>query len=142
LPANFALYLAAKGQFASRGLLAPDQCGYGGSSIGHAFDDNEIVGDHCAEGSAELRFTPQIEGKGVSQIQPFISFDAGAVWNDGPAEPGTYSHATGDSVGAGLRGELFHEVQFSVEYDKPIGRDVALEGNRNGRLFFFVGAAW
>jgi len=142
LPANFGLYLAAKGQFASRGLLAPDQCGYGGGSIGHGFDDNEIVGDHCVEGLAELRFTPQIEGKILSQIQPFISFDAGAVWNEGPAEPGTYSHATGDSAGAGLRAELFHEVQLSVEYDKPIGRDVALEGNRNGRLFFFVGAAW
>lgn len=138
---GFDLYLAGSGQFASRGLLAPEQCGYGGEEIGRGFDSNEIVGDHCLQGLAELRYSIPLTGSFVTGLKAFISYDAGAVWNEGPPLPNTYASAAADSAAVGLRGELFGRLDLAIEYALPIGRDIALEGNRAGRLFLTLGAS-
>jgi hemolysin activation/secretion protein len=136
---NFELYLAGSGQFASRGLLAPEQCGYGGSGIGRGFDANEIVGDHCLQGLVELRYNAPVTGGFLTHLQPYVSYDAGAVWNDGPAMPGAYGSAAADSTAVGLRAGVLNRFDLALEYALPIGRDVALEGNRDSRVFLTLG---
>lgn len=137
---GFSLYLAGSGQFASRGLLSPSQCGYGGGDIGRGFDSNEIVGDQCVEGLAELRYDVPLDNPVISRLQPFVSYDAGAVWNDGPVLPGTYGSAGANSVDIGFRTNVLNRFDISFDYGLPIGRDIALEGNRGGRFFVLLGA--
>ena len=135
----FDLFAAISGQIASRGLLSPNQCGYGGAAFGRGFDSNEIVGDQCVMGSLELRFAPQFGGAlgGIADgVQFFATADAGEVRNLGALGHGDKRNESGESVGAGLRFRLLEHVSMSVEYDKPLGRPVALEGNRDGRVFF------
>ena len=133
-------YAAAMGQVASRGLLSAEQCGYGGTTFGRGFDANEIVGDHCLLGSAELRLTPSFGDIGaVSGVQLFAVADAGEVWNTGTLGFGDKRNDGGASLGLGVRFGLLEHVNGSLEYDQPLGHRVALEANRAGRLFFQVG---
>jgi len=135
------LFAAVSGQIASRGLLAPEQCGYGGAEFGRGFDSNEIVGDHCVMGSVELRFAPVLGERfaALNQAQIFAVADAGEVWNSGTLGFGDKRSEGGASVGAGLRFQLITHVNASIEYDQPVGRPVALEGNRNERIFIQLG---
>lgn len=133
------LYGTAMGQFASRGLLSSEQCGYGGALFGRAFDANELVGDHCLFGSAELRLTPQMgEGNLLQGLQLFIAFDAGQVWELGALGFGDKRTDSAASLGFGARFTLLDHVAGSLEYELPIGHSIALEGNRDGRVFFQI----
>jgi hemolysin activation/secretion protein len=140
---EFDLYAAASGQVASRGLLSAEQCGYGGSTFGRGFDANEIVGDHCLLGTAELRLTPAFgdtwSSGAVSGVQLFAVADAGQVWNSGNLGFGSLRTEGGASLGLGVRFSVLEHVSGSLEYDQPLGHRVALEANRAGRLFFQVG---
>jgi hemolysin activation/secretion protein len=140
----FELFATISGQIASRGLLSPSQCGYGGAAFGRGFDNNEIVGDQCVMGSLELRFTPQLGDAlaGIADgVQFFAMADAGKVRNLGTLGYGDKRSESAESVGAGLRFRLLDHVSMSVEYDKPLGRAVALEGNSDGRIFFQLALA-
>ncbi|GAA0529910.1 hemolysin activation/secretion protein [Rhizomicrobium palustre] len=134
------LYGAAQGQVASRGLLSSEQCGYGGAVFGKAYDSNEMVGDFCALGALEARVTPASVflpfPKVLTGAQFFASVDFGYTSNTGKLGFGDKTKDTASSVGAGLRFSLFQRVNGSVEYDLPISRKVALEGNSDGRVFF------
>lgn len=135
------LLATASGQIASRGLLVPNQCGFGGAGFGRGFDNNEIVGDECVMGSIELRYSPLLGNRlgGVADgLQLFAFADAGAARNIGALGAGDKRSDGGVSIGAGLRFRLMEHVALSVEYDKPLGHTVALEGNRDGRIFFQV----
>lgn len=134
----FDLFATVSGQIASRGLLSPSQCGYGGAAFGRGFDNNEIVGDQCVMGSLELRFTPQLGGAlaGVADgVQVFATADAGKVRNLGTLGYGDKRSESAESIGGGLRFRLLDHVAMSMEYDKPLGHTVALEGSSNGRIF-------
>jgi hemolysin activation/secretion protein len=134
-------YLVLDGQVASRGLLSAQQCGYGGGSVGRAFDSNEIVGDHCLTGLAEIRLTPEFNARLPENIrtQFYVVMDGGKVWKSGLLSPRDPRTEDGASIGAGLRFNLGDHLNGSVEYDQPLGRPVALEGNRQGRVFFQIG---
>ena len=146
LGGGFDLFLAGSGQIASRGLLSPERCGFGGAAFGRGFDDSEIAGDSCLMGSAELRFTPLARppaGAGtLSQLQLFTVFDAGMVRRLGALQPREHRGAGARSAGLGARVNLGSAVDASLEWDKPIGRDVALEGSRAGRVFLRLEARY
>ena len=139
------LYAAAMGQVASRGLLAAEQCGYGGATFGRGYDANEIVGDHCLLGTVELRLTPDLgdtwSGGTVSAVQLFAVADAGETWNTGHLGIGDKASENGASVGFGARFALLERANASIEFDQPLGHAVALEGNHAGRVFFQIGIA-
>jgi hemolysin activation/secretion protein len=139
------LYAAAMGQVASRGLLAAEQCGYGGATFGRGYDANEIVGDHCLLGTVELRLTPDLggtwSGGTVSAVQLFAVADAGQTWNTGHLGFGDKASDGGASIGFGARFAVLEHANASIEFDQPVGHAVALEGNHAGRVFFQIGIA-
>ena len=133
---GFQLYAAAMAQVATRGLLTAEQCGYGGKTFGQGFDSSEIVGDNCVEGSVELRYNP---ATGLLRHVQFYAFaDAGGAWLDGKLLTGETLYSSSQSAGVGLRIDLTHGFGATVEFAQPFSRDVALEGNRNGRVFFSI----
>jgi hemolysin activation/secretion protein len=138
----FQLNIAAYSQIASRGLLASEQCGYGGGAFGRAFDDYEIAGDHCVMGSAELRYSPGWGQTSRFNLQFYGFGDAGVVWEAGTVLPGEPRSQTGRSVGMGVRLGLPASVTTSLEFDQPLGRDVAQENNRDSRLFLSLTKAF
>ena len=132
------LYAAALGQLASRGLLSTEQCGYGASAFGRAYDPNEFLGDDCLLGTAEIRWTP-VPANALSpldSLQFFVVADAGQVWNVGARGLGDRAQEGGASIGIGVRATLLERINASFEFDQPVGHIVALENNRAGRLFF------
>jgi hemolysin activation/secretion protein len=135
----FDYLFSANGQFASRPLLASEECGYGGGQFGRAFDDSEITGDACLVESFELRFTPTSDWSephwGFSQIQLYGFFDGGIVWKKGTLLPGEFRKERGLSTGGGIRLGLTTDTQLSAEYAKPLDRDVSLLNSRAGRVF-------
>jgi hemolysin activation/secretion protein len=128
------------GQWSSRPLLASEECGYGGQSFGRGFDNYELAGEHCLFGLAELRATFPI-GSQKRRLQPYGYYDAGVVWQEGALPPGAARRATGQSVGGGLRFWFGDHLYTDLEFAKPLTRDVALEGDDDGRLFFTIWAA-
>lgn len=142
LDGPFQLNLAAYAQLADRGLLASEQCGYGGATFGRAFDDYEMAGDHCLMGSAELRYSPDWwQDKGVA-VQIYGVGDAGLVSLASSPLPGEDHSETAGSFGLGLRAGLPMNITSSLEVDQPLGRKVAQEGNRSSRVFFSVSKAF
>lgn len=127
------------GQWASRGLLASEQCGYGGAAYGRAFDDSELVGDECVMGSEEVRFAPFAlvghQPQLLSLFQLYGFYDAGIVWERGSILSGEKPSQAGQSFGGGLRIGLSMGLSASVEYAQPITLDVADNGSRRGRIF-------
>ena len=98
---NFSIKAAAEGQYALTPLLASEQCGYGGSSFGRAFDPSEITGDSCWSVSGEIRYDlPSTPLLTTSQLYAFV--DYGKVYNRAPAS-GTPASQDGASAGLGLR---------------------------------------
>jgi hemolysin activation/secretion protein len=127
------------GQWASRGLLASEQCGYGGAAYGRAFDDSELVGDECVMGSTELRFAPFAlighQPKMLTLFQLYGFYDAGIVWERGAILSGEEQSEVGESCGGGVRLGMSWGLSASVEYTQPITHDVADNGSRRGRVF-------
>ncbi len=135
----FDTLISVNGQWASRGLLASEQCGYGGATYGRAFDDSELVGDECVMGSTELRFSPLALAGGQPQFLPLLQlygfYDAGVVWEKGAVLSGEKQSEIGQSCGGGLRLGLSIGLSASIEYAQPITHDVADNGSRRGRIF-------
>lgn len=137
---GFQLYGAVLAQAASRGLLTAEQCGYGGQSFGRGFDSSDIAGDDCAEAALELRYNPS--GDYWNQAQFYAFADAGEVWLNGTLLPGEARSSQAQSVGVGVRLDLTHGFSATAEFAQPLSRNVALEGNRNGRVFFAIGKSF
>lgn len=139
LAANVELALSGRAQVAGRKLLASEECGYGGGGMGRGFDNFELSGDHCLMASAELRMRPDTLFGRITGA-PYGFWDAGQVWNHGAEAPGQLDTDDAQSIGGGVRLALGESVSAYLEYAKPIDHDVALEGDRKGRLFFGLSA--
>lgn len=86
------------GQKSSRSLYSSEEFGYGGASLGRAYDTSEIVGDDGLSGSLEARY------QGMSRVgslhpMPYGFYDIGKVWNK---NAGQEKSASGSSAGLGL----------------------------------------
>ena len=130
------LSVSISGQIASRQLLASEECGYGGAIFGRAFDNYEISGENCANGAVELRYRLPVGGDVT--LQPYGFYDAGLVQQKGALLPGEARRQTGQSIGVGVRSQIADHVRASLEFAQPLARQVAIEGNKDGRVFFSV----
>ena len=129
------LYVLFAGQYASRQLLAPSQCGAGGTLYGRAYDNYEIAGDHCLKGSAELRYWLPDFGLPVTGWHLYGFYDGGLVWQKGSLPAGVDRSTSLVSVGGGARASFTTGTDLSLEVAKPLTRDVALEGDDDIRFF-------
>jgi len=132
---GFDLWISGRGQIASRPLLASEECGYGGAQFGRAFDNYEIAGETCALGLAELSYRLPWFNDSLA-VQGYSFYDVGVVRQKGDLLPGDKREESGQSVGAGVRFDLGRYMSGYVGYAVPLTRDVALEGNDDGRIFF------
>jgi hemolysin activation/secretion protein len=132
------LYGEVAAQVADGSLLVSEQCGYGGSHIGRAFDPFEISGDHCLMALAEVRYDLDIGQEWwINTAQLYALADAGFVTRSGDVLPGEDRTESGTSLGLGVRYRALDHVSGLVEVVQPIGLGVAYEGGeKNARVFF------
>lgn len=78
---DLGLYALATGQYANTPLLAFEEFGYGGSSMGRAYNPSEITGDRGVSASAELRYYGIPAIADIVTAQPYAFYDIGKVWN-------------------------------------------------------------
>jgi hemolysin activation/secretion protein len=99
LPYDLSAIGVLTGQFADNPLLSSEEFGFGGSTFGRAYDSSEILGDKGFAGMLELRYggIPDLYG---TQIQPFIFYDFGRVWN---IDAGQEKFVNAASGGIGFR---------------------------------------
>lgn len=96
---SFAILGTAYGQWSDDSLLSSEEFGYGGKSIGKAYDASEITGDKGVMGSVELRYYDVPDALGAV-IQPYIFYDIGKVWQNDNA---SVREASAASAGGGVR---------------------------------------
>ena len=138
LPGKFSTQLSVAGQHSSGPLLSSEEFAVGGSQFGRAYDSGEITGDTGISGAVELRYGGFVEDNKIVQSYQFYTFyDVGKVWNKNPAIAEA-SKASLASAGIGLRFNLQHDISGSLEFNKPLTRDVSAEGDDNSRFFFNV----
>lgn len=90
--------LSLSGQKASRSLYSSEEFGYGGASLGRAYDTSEIVGDDGLAGGIEARYQG-MSPVGTFHPMPYGFYDLGKVWNK---NTGQEKSASGSSAGIGL----------------------------------------
>ncbi len=135
---DVSLFASVDGQASLDPLLSSEQYGIGGESYGRAYDGGEIVGDHGLAGILELRYSGSMDDQSiVRSYQPYIFYDAGAVWLIDKAV-GEQSRESLTSAGLGTRFNLVEDFSGYVELSFPITRDVGSKGNDESRIFFNV----
>jgi hemolysin activation/secretion protein len=137
----FSLYGAAKGQWGFNPLLSSEQFTFGGSIIGRGYDSAEILGDKGVSGSLELRYDRPVGYFGVNDLQFYIFYDGGIVWNylfvgNVPIKQ------SATSTGIGMRFYMTKFISGNFMWTKPLTKQVASkevvgEGWRP-RVFFSV----
>ncbi|HWJ69188.1 MAG TPA: ShlB/FhaC/HecB family hemolysin secretion/activation protein [Sphingobium sp.] len=133
------LLLGATGQWTRNSLLASEEMGLGSTEYGRAYDPSEITGDKGFAGKAELFYT--IPARGMGSVEPYVYYEGGRVYQNRPL-PGEARRSSLRSVGAGLRVGIAGRFGLSMEYARPIGRDVGALGDRDGRIFLSFSAAY
>ena len=137
---GFSFYTAGWGQFdLANPLLSATQCSYGGGYIGHGYDSGSLNGDHCLMGLAELRRNLWVGG---ILLQPYLSADAGAVWEKGPLVPGDQRFLGAESVGGGLRFTHNSWVSGDFSVAQPLRSSIAEMGHEDPRVFLTLQVRW
>jgi hemolysin activation/secretion protein len=140
-PLTEGLYVrvGAVAQLTDDSLLASEEFGLGGVQYGRAYDPSEITGDEGVAGKVELFYT--LPPQGFATIEPYVYYEGGEVSQNEPL-PGEPRRASLESAGIGVRIGFNDRFGASIEYAQPLGRDVAAEGNDDGRFFFSLSAAF
>jgi hemolysin activation/secretion protein len=135
---GFSLYGAVYAQWAGSTLLVPEECGYGGSYFGRAFDLFEFAGDRCLEELGELRFDPVIPHNPLTQNQFYGFADHGDV-SRVAAVPGTPQNLSGSSVGTGLRLAWKADPNSAIDtFNLDLQGAHSLEGGTDDAWRFFL----
>ena len=118
------LLVAAQGQVASGALLASEEFGVGGPSVGRGFNSSEIIGDHGLSAKLELQYGRSLDNYlgFVDSYQLYGFYDAGIVWNvDQPENSGIPAQDTLHSIGAGVRMNLLDDISLNLEIAHRLG---------------------
>jgi hemolysin activation/secretion protein len=113
---NVSFLLAPRAQYAFKPLFSFEEFSAGNFTIGRGYDPGELIGDHAAGGTAELR-GPRLAVSRDSElrVQPFAYFDAAWVWNKGIAGSQRLT-----SVGGGLRSDLGARFRLEATLAVPL----------------------
>lgn len=132
---NFSLLASATTQYTKDPLLASEEFAVGGGGFGRAYDSGELAGDKGYAGLAELRYSAAVNNDILHSYQLYTFVDYGKVKNIDPAVGESASDSL-TSAGIGVRFNLNHGVSGYVEWDKPLNKEVAGEGDDDSRIFF------
>lgn len=135
------LLFSATGQYAFEKLLASEEFGVGGPGFGRAFDPSEITGDQGVAFKLELQRAFQLKMKFLRNLQAYAFIDHGSVWSRIPTSTGARQQDL-TSTGVGTRFNLNEYLSGYLEVAKPLGREVASEGNKDPRVFFSLSARY
>jgi hemolysin activation/secretion protein len=124
----FSLAINLLAQYSLDSLISGEQASFGGDTIGRGYDPGVLQGDHGLGGSVELRGDFRPDDLFVELLQPYLFYDAAAVWNTTTTPAGGSALA---SAGVGLRAQLPSGVTLGVELAKILSR---VTNNDNGRL--------
>ena len=141
LAPSWMLMGSATWQYSFEKLLASEEFGIGGLGYGRAFDPSEITGDQGLGIKLELQKAFQLRKKFLRNLQAYAFIDYGSVWNRAPTPTGARQQEL-TSVGLGTRFNLTKYLSGYVEIAKPLGREVAAEGNKDPRVFFSLSARY
>ncbi len=118
---DLVLSVSGAGQVASGPMYASEEFGYGGQSFGRAYDSSEITGDHGIAAAAELQYNGLDVGD-VFQVNPYVFYDVGRVWNEDAGQPET---ASGASAGLGVRGSVLTKTNYNLGLAYPLTRTIS-----------------
>jgi len=145
------IFLKATGQWASRGLVAPEQFTVGGQGTVRGYPVAEISGDNGYAVTAEFRWNapgfadvPAFLGKKWGEIlQFFVFIDHGGATLLDP-QPGERRNRwlTGAGIGAqmGIADNFFLKLEFAKPVIKPIGGRPPSDGLDN--YVYFLAVKW
>jgi len=141
---QFSLFGLLSGQYSFSPLLTSAQFGFGGSQLGRGYDPAEIIGDRGLAGSAELRLDTSPQKMFLKNVQYYIFYDAGVVW-DIKQVIGIPLRQDATSTGVGARFGITQYVSGNVMWTQPLTKDVAAEeligDGRRPRMFFSLVAS-
>jgi len=127
------------GQRASKALYSSEEFGFGGPSLGRAYDTSEITGDHGIGAALELQYTG-INPIHKFKLTPSVFYEAGKVWNIDEGQDDGLSLA---DAGIGLNFSHPSGLSGSLTIAQPLTKsiDTPTYGNngKNPRVFFQLG---
>jgi len=141
LPRRFSVLAQAIGQISADPLPASEQFSFGGEPFGRAYDPSELTGDSGFAGSVELRYAPDIPVDLIQSSELFTYYDIGEVFNR-IASAGTSNDMSAASAGFGFRLSITDYLSSSAEMDKPLTRNLSVNGNKGWRAFFRLTARY
>jgi len=118
---DWSLLMNTSAQAASGPLFSSEEFGYGGQSLGRAFDSSELTGDHGIAGSLEIRYGGWNDLQPVS-VSPYTFYDIGTVWNEDIAQ---VKHESGASAGFGIRAANRFGINGNIGLAWPLMPDIA-----------------
>jgi hemolysin activation/secretion protein len=117
---KYAIITSINGQYSDDSLYSGEEFGYGGSTMGRAYDDGELSGDKGIAGSLEVNYLKLKDFRNMTPV-PYIFYDAGRVWNN---NPGQDDEAAAASYGVGVRG-YYKSLVTNLYVAVPSGRKIA-----------------
>lgn len=137
LAPSWMFFASGAWQYSFNHLLASEEFTVGGTEFGRGYDFSEISGDTGWSAKAELRFAKSLRKKFFRDMQYYVFFDYGSVWEKG-AEEGTDAHQSIATTGGGVRYNLTQQFSGYFELAKPLSARVESEDHKHFRLFFKV----
>lgn len=140
---NHSLYVSAFGQWTGDSLLSSQECGYGGTQYGRAYDASLITGDKCVQALAEWRYSlPLAQAKkSFDYVQLYGFADWGKIWNiDAPL--GTPAEDEGSSAGIGVRFGLNKGFSADLQLAQALNEPDSVTDLGRRRGFFTLTAKY
>jgi hemolysin activation/secretion protein len=139
---SLTLSVLGQGQYAFSQLLAGEEFGFGGLSMGRGYDVSEITGDHGLAGMIEVFHDTDVSGGYLDNVQLYTSYDYGAVWridsNNSEARRTASSWAMGGR-GTLSEGKFSYDIQLAAPLTRGIGA-FSSESAKPLRLFVSLAA--
>lgn len=135
---NWSMLFGVKVQYAANPLLASEQFALGGANYGRAYDPSELVGDHGKAAKIELQYDRrQLFTDLPLSLQLYSYYDLGSV-KDRQTNTTASRKESLSSIGIGTRFNYAEWLSGSLEFSKPLTRNVVAEGadGDQARLFF------
>ena len=122
LPFETELYAKLDGQISSEPLISNEQYIGGGMESVRGYKESELAGDHALHGTLEFVFPELISSFGFKtgvNATLYYFYDIAKLWTKNPL-PGEDRHADIESLGFGVRGDLYKGLEYRFDWAYPL----------------------